>query len=830
MVTLYDGKPVPKVIDFGVAKATEQKLTERTLFTQYGTMVGTLEYMSPEQAEMSALGVDTRSDIYSLGVLLYELLTGNTPLTHKRMKEAAYAEILRLIKEEEPPKPSTRLSQSGPLAPRVGSDSRSESTTLASIAANRSVEPAKLSKLVRGELDWIVMKTLEKDRNRRYETAKDFAADVQRYLADEPVQACPPSKWYRFRKFARRNRVTFSTAAMVLAALVVGTLVSTWQAIRATRAEELAQSRLQAETEARKQADEAFTQSRANYELAEEQRKAAEAQRRRAEENVKLAVAVLDEIILKPAIQRLSIDQKENERLLPKDVRREQHEREVLQKAAQFYEQFAQRNSTNPSAQLETAKADRSLAWLHMNRGERDKGAASFQNAVNILERLTAQFPEVADYGLELANTYRYLAWPYRESGRLDTAEQLTRRAFSLFEKLGSQFPGHLRKCQAEMLWCQKDLGLILALAGRVREAEQAYRHALAIAEELPSASPQSAVYHWDLFQKVDTRNYLGDLLKQAGRTAEAIEVWQESVPLWEKLVAASNEPLHRWHLATRLDSIADLCAESNRVREAEEYYAKGFLVWQKLTADFNLPDYRRNLAWNRERLGRLLKRVDRLQEAEKAYRDALAGFDKLVGEFNLPDHRTHLSWNCAALAEVLLRRAKQADQDAKVSEPDRKSAAAAYRIEAKQLVQDAVKRDLHTPQSLSGLARQLVRTSNPDGRDAAWAVDLAKKAVDLSPETAAYWNTLGMAHYRAGHWKDARTALHKSMELRKSGDSLDWYFLAMTHWQLGDKGEARKWYDQAVAWMGKNEPENEELRQFRAEAAELLGVPEKKK
>ena len=145
MVTLYDGKPVPKVIDFGVAKATEQKLTERTLFTQYGTMVGTLEYMSPEQAEMSALGVDTRSDIYSLGVLLYELLTGSTPLTHKRMKEAAYAEILRMIKEEEPPKPSTRLSDSG--------------EALASISANRHTEPAKLTKLVRGELDWIVMKT-----------------------------------------------------------------------------------------------------------------------------------------------------------------------------------------------------------------------------------------------------------------------------------------------------------------------------------------------------------------------------------------------------------------------------------------------------------------------------------------------------------------------------------------------------------------------------------------------------------------------------------------------------------------------------------------------
>src|SRR6187455_2282332 len=207
MVTLYDGKSVPKVIDFGVAKATEQKLTERTLFTQYGTMVGTLEYMSPEQAEMSALGVDTRSDIYSLGVLLYELLTGSTPLTHKRLQEAAYGEVLRMIKEEEPPRPSTRLSDSG--------------EALAAISAHRHMEPSKLTKLVRGELDWIVMKTLEKDRNRRYETANAFAADVQRYLADEPVLACPPSTWYRFRKFARRNKRALTTAALVLLFLVL---------------------------------------------------------------------------------------------------------------------------------------------------------------------------------------------------------------------------------------------------------------------------------------------------------------------------------------------------------------------------------------------------------------------------------------------------------------------------------------------------------------------------------------------------------------------------------------------------------------------------------
>ena len=226
MVTLYDGKPVPKVIDFGVAKATEQKLTERTLFTQYGTMVGTLEYMSPEQAEMSALGVDTRSDIYSLGVLLFELLTGSTPLDRKRVREAAYGELLRMIREEESPSPSARLSESADV--------------MASISAQRQMEPTKLSKLLQGELDWIVMKSLEKDRNRRYETANGLAADVQRYLNDEPVKACPPSAAYRFRKFARRNTGILATAGLIAITLLVGSAISVWQAIRATTAEGLA--------------------------------------------------------------------------------------------------------------------------------------------------------------------------------------------------------------------------------------------------------------------------------------------------------------------------------------------------------------------------------------------------------------------------------------------------------------------------------------------------------------------------------------------------------------------------------------------------------------
>ncbi|MCI0357757.1 MAG: serine/threonine protein kinase, partial [Planctomycetaceae bacterium] len=213
LVALYDGKPVPKVIDFGVAKAAGQPLTEQTLVTGFGNIVGTLEYMSPEQAEINQLDIDTRSDIYSLGVLLYELLTGSPPFSRKELEKAGMLEMLRVIREQEPSRPSTKLSTAEGLP---------------TLAANRGTEPAKLTKLVRGELDWIVMKALEKDRSRRYETATGLSADIQHYLNDEPVIACPPSAGYRLRKFVRRNKGPVLAASLVAVALIGGIIGTTW--------------------------------------------------------------------------------------------------------------------------------------------------------------------------------------------------------------------------------------------------------------------------------------------------------------------------------------------------------------------------------------------------------------------------------------------------------------------------------------------------------------------------------------------------------------------------------------------------------------------------
>jgi WD40 repeat protein/serine/threonine protein kinase len=244
LITLHDGTPVVKVIDFGVAKAVGQQLTERTVYTALTQLVGTPLYMSPEQAEMSGLDVDTRSDVYSLGVLLYELLTGTTPFDKETLNKAGLDEVRRIIREEEPLCPSRRFSTLGAEA----------SST---VSERRGLDERRLGNLLRGELDWIVMKALEKDRSRRYDSASALGADILRYLSDEPVLACPPTAMYRFQKFARKHKSPLAAAAAIAASLILGTTVSAWQAVRATTAKAEASANA---TQAQEKAKEATEQ------------------------------------------------------------------------------------------------------------------------------------------------------------------------------------------------------------------------------------------------------------------------------------------------------------------------------------------------------------------------------------------------------------------------------------------------------------------------------------------------------------------------------------------------------------------------------------------
>jgi eukaryotic-like serine/threonine-protein kinase len=382
-----DGQPVPKVIDFGIAKAIGgQRLTDRTLFTGFQQLVGTPMYMSPEQAQMSAApDVDTRSDVYCLGVLLYELLTGTTPFDKRRLAQAAYDEACRIVREEEPPRPSTRLST-------LAAD------TLGTVSASRHADPKRLSQTVRGELDWIVMKALEKDRGRRYETASAFAQDVERYLGDEPVEAGPPSRAYRLRKFARRNRAGIATAGTMALVLALATVVSTRQAIRATQAD---------------------------HETAQ-QRDQAEAQRQRADKEAAMARAVnqfFNDELLRQASPYNQVGYHE-----PPD--RDLKVRDALDRAAA---RMRQRFRDRP---LVEAAIHYSLGDAYGDLLETDKAEAHLQAALQLFRR---ELGEKAD---ETLNTIGRLAALYRDVRKDDKAAALWQQELERRRKLfGDEAP-----------------------------------------------------------------------------------------------------------------------------------------------------------------------------------------------------------------------------------------------------------------------------------------------------------------------------------------------------------------------------------------------------
>jgi serine/threonine protein kinase/tetratricopeptide (TPR) repeat protein len=571
LIAPYDGKPVVKVIDFGIAKATGQRLTEKTLFTEFGAVVGTLEYMSPEQAELNNQDIDTRSDVYSLGVLLYELLTGTTPLDRSRLKQVGFMEVLRWIREEEPPTPSTRLSTTDQLP---------------AIAANRGLEPRKLSGLVRGELDWVVMKALDKDRNRRYETATAFAADVLRYLHDEPVSACPPSAWYRFRKFARRNRAALSAGGLISAALVATVAILAFSTARVTREKQQKEAALQ-----------------------------------RAQENLTDALGVVDQLLTRAADERLAhIPHVEPVR------------RDLLGDALKYYQQFLRKNRDDPTVRLQTGKAYLRLGDIHHLLGESDQAKAAYTQGIALLEQLAAEQPSLADCRQILAYCHAGLAQALMAVGSPREAEQAARRALTLQEKLVADAPAHAGYRQG-LAYNRHLLALLCRNTGRRAEAEQGYRAAITLLDQLALEFPAKPDYRKDLAGYCVN---LATLLGQTDKLEEAERFLRKAVRTAVKV--APEVPRERGYqnvVAMTRTQLANLLMNTGRFDEAEREYRKALEPQKKLVDDFpSRPDFRNLYAANLGYLGILYRRTNRRDDARKMWDQARKLHEKLAGEY----------------------------------------------------------------------------------------------------------------------------------------------------------------------------------------------------
>jgi serine/threonine protein kinase len=599
LVTIIDGQPVPKVIDFGVAKAVEGKITDEELNTQFGAIVGTLEYMSPEQAGFSGQDIDTRADIYSLGVILYELLTGLRPIDVKRLKKAGFQEMIRVIQEEEPSKPSTRLSTD---------------EALPSLAAVRQTEPRKLMALLRGELDWVVMKCLEKQRDRRYETANGLARDIQRYLADEPVEARPPSAGYRLRKFLRRNKGAVLAVSLLTLALVGGIAGTTYGMLRAQ------QRSIEAEEARGREAERARGERQAREQEAEQRAKAERARNR--------AWQALDAMTSSVTGDSLTTQ---------KEVTEEQ--KQFLVRVLSYYQEFAGEKADDEPSRARTARAAHRVGTIEYRLGRKKEAATAIRLGLDRYANLAADFPAVPEYRQGLALSHDRLGILLTDQAKLHEAQAQIRQALGIRGKLVAEVPREPMYRQ-ELASSHTNLGVVLKELGKHAEAEQQYRQAVVIAEKLVADFPTRPEYRPDL---ADCLTNLAELLPGL----EAEKQIRKALAIREKLVADfPGSPLYRQRLARSLTALGNLQKDLGKLPEAQQQHQKARAICEKLAALFPaVPQYRHDLATSLTALVPLLKDLGKRDEAEKHCHQALAIWEPLVVTFpTVPQYRHSLA------------------------------------------------------------------------------------------------------------------------------------------------------------------------------------------
>ncbi|HLP85714.1 MAG TPA: serine/threonine-protein kinase [Phycisphaerales bacterium] len=783
LVSTQDGRPHTKVIDFGIAKATASKLTEKTLFTEHRALIGTPEYMSPEQAEGN-LDIDTRTDVYSLSVLLYELLTGTTPFTGKELRSAAFGELQRIIREVEPPKPSTRLSNN--------------TDTIASVAAKRHTEPKRLGTIIRGELDWIVMKALEKDRQRRYETANGLAMDIHRYLSGEAVVAAPPSTSYRFKKFVKRNRVMVSAGSAVGAALLLGVVAFAWQFKLASHQRDIAVNAQQAEAEQRKAAEAARAEAVAQQTEAEKQEAEAKKQAAIASAVVKFQSDMLSAVdpanlpkdpetgeplkdtvtvvqALEAAHKAIEDGSLKDSPLVEAGVRttigdtfvalgRYEEAVPVLRRTLELRkanypegsleiaqsmdrlaeslslvsnfkeavalrrEALATRRQALPPGDPSVGTAMNNLAQTLLLQGAYEEAESILRESLAIQEQASTSTDKAG-----LARTYDNLSQTLTKQNKLDEAEVFMRKA--LQSRIAAYPPGH-----PEIALGQNNLATMLASAKKYGEAEQLYRESLAIRRAtLPAQHPDIA----------STLSNLGNALRNQGKLAEAEPVYSEALAIKRAILPRGHESI-----ATSLNGLGLLLKEMDKLDEAEPIYREALAIRRE-----SLPAGHPSIATSLNNLAVLLKDMGKLDEAEPLYLEALA-----IRRDALPPGHPSIATSLNNLAVLLNEQNKLA--------------------EAEPVLREALE----------------IRRANFPAESVEIASTLNSLAVILQ-EQGKHDQAEPLAREAAKIYRAKRPAGHESIASSLSN-------LARVQQSLGKTAEARANWDEAIAMLRNSSPD----------------------
>jgi len=704
---LLDTKGNVWITDFGLALC--QTSTEMTL-TLPGDLLGTLRYMSPEQARGGGVQLDSGTDIYSLGITLYELLTQQPAFTGNDRPE-----LLRKITDKEPP------------------------------------PPRQLNAAIPADLETIVLKAMAKEYQGRYATAQELADDLQRFLEHKPIQAKRPTLIERAAKWSRRHRSVVAATFVMLVLTVVGLAMST---VLITR------------------------------------------QHRRAENNLLRALGALDQI--------LGIE----ETRLGQEPQIDETDLATLDAAIAFYEEFVEQNKDISQAQLSMLQTYQRVGWSRYGRGEHDKAEEMYRRAISLFNDLDSGFKEAPEYKKIVGTIYNSLGLLLHSSGRLLEAEQAYRN--SMLMRAAAQG-------RSELANSYNNLGRLLETAGRAEEAEQVYRDSIALMENGIVERPVKLAKAY---------LYIGILLRGTGRRDEAEPALRQALEITRELtVGEPDKHGFRTILSETTNSLSLLLYDKKQFSDAEELNRESIAIMEQLVTDFpNLPRYRYHLAGYYSNLALSLLETDRIDQAEQFHRNAIELQEKLVDDFPLqPEYQDFLAYYYNVLGFTLRSRGHP--------EQAQKSYQRSLEISEK-LVAEFPKTASYRNRlswcifSINKFAWKIATDPNRIASDAARAVELAKKAVEKFPKKGNYWNTLGVAQYRAGDWNTAAETLGKSMELRSGGDSFDYFFLAMAHWQLDNQEEAHTWYGRAVEWMEANSSDSEELLRFRAEAEELLGLP----